>query len=179
MSVPPKPVQSEFPVIDTDPHFNRVVRYARPSDWTMAGATAAAGPAIAYMWEKYSPSNASRHSLASTMRLTGAIGLTAGFLRLYVQSSMRFWGWSENQREQDMDMREMVNKVKRGEPLYGKSILTEYMQGVSARNSRYSQVFLHVVPWFNIVNHNEHGVDTAKYYKQAEAELAAEGKTLN
>ena len=96
-----------------------------------------------------------------------------------------------------MDMREMVNKVKRGEPLYGKSLLTEYMQGVSARNSRYSQVFLHVVPWFNIVNHNEvcsaksvrwrinelissqHGVDTAKYYKQAEAELAAEGKTLN
>jgi hypothetical protein len=68
---------------------------------------------------------------------------------------VRFWGWSENQREQDMDMREMVNKVKRGEPLYGNSILTEYMQGVSARNSRYSQVFLHVVPWFNIVNHNE------------------------
>lgn len=54
-----------------------------------------------------------------------------------------------------MDMREMVDKVKKGQPLYGQSILTEYMQGVSARNSRYSQVFLHVVPWFNIVNHNE------------------------
>ena len=90
-----------------------------------------------------------------------------------------------------MDMREMVEKVKKGEPLYGKTTLSPYMQGVASRNSRYSGVFLHVIPWFNIVNHEQvsdcqyllrskeltlqqHGVDTAKYYQQAERELDAE-----
>jgi hypothetical protein len=48
------------------------------------------------------------------------------------------------------------------------------MQGVAARQSRYSALFMHVVPWFNFVNHNQHGVDTAKYYQQAERELEAE-----
>lgn len=54
-----------------------------------------------------------------------------------------------------MDMKEMVQKVKRKEPLYGESVLTPYMQGVAARNSRYSQIFFHVMPWFNFVNHNQ------------------------
>lgn len=61
----------------------------------------------------------------------------------------------ENKREQEMDMREMVDKVKKGEPLYGESELTPYMQGVAARNSRYTGVWLYVVPWFNFVNHNQ------------------------
>lgn len=87
---------------------------------------------------------------------------------------MRFYGWTENKREVDMDMREMVDKVKKGDPLYGASTLTPYMQGVASRNSRYSAVFLHIIPWFNFVNHNQHGVDTAKYYQQAERELEAE-----
>ena len=73
-----------------------------------------------------------------------------------------------------MDMREMVDKVKKGEPLYGVSTLTPYMQGVASRNSRYTGIWLHVIPWFNFVNHNQHGVDTAKYYQQAEKELEAE-----
>lgn len=73
-----------------------------------------------------------------------------------------------------MDMREMVDKVKCGEPLYGVSTLTPHMQGVAARQSRFSALFSDVVPWFNFVNHNQHGVDTAKYYRQAEKELEAE-----
>ena len=73
-----------------------------------------------------------------------------------------------------MDMREMVDKVKKGEPLYGHSSLTPYMQGVAARNSRYSAILSQVIPWANFVNHNQHGVDTAKYYQQAERELEAE-----
>ena len=52
-------------------------------------------------------------------------------------------------------MREMVDKVKKGEPLYGKSSLTPYMQGIAARNSRYSGTFLYVIPWFNFVNHEQ------------------------
>ncbi len=49
----------------------------------------------------------------------------------------------------------MVDKVKRNEPLYGLSTMTPYMQGVASRNSRYSGVFLHVIPWFNFVNHEQ------------------------
>lgn len=54
-----------------------------------------------------------------------------------------------------MDMREMVDRVKRGESLYGTTELSDYMQGVAARNSRYTGVFLHVIPMFNFVNHNQ------------------------
>lgn len=87
---------------------------------------------------------------------------------------MRFYGVSENEREIRMDMREMVDKVKKGEPLYGVSQLTPAMQGVAARQSRYSAMFMAVIPWFNFVNHSQHGVDTAKYYQQAERELEEE-----
>ncbi|KAI4093654.1 MAG: hypothetical protein LQ348_000110 [Seirophora lacunosa] len=91
-----------------------------------------------------------------------------------MSKTVRFYGFSENQREIDMDMREMVDKVKKNEPLYGRSSLTPYMQGVASRNSRYAGVWLHIIPWFNFVNHEQHGVDTAKYYQQAERELEAE-----
>jgi hypothetical protein len=52
-----------------------------------------------------------------------------------------------------MDMREMVDKVKRGEPLYGVSRLSPYMQSVAYGNSRYVSFLLHVLPWANFVNH--------------------------
>jgi hypothetical protein len=87
---------------------------------------------------------------------------------------VRFYGFTENKREVEKDMKELVEKVKAGEPLYGTSTTTPYIQGVASRNSRYTGVFLHVIPWFNFVNHNQHGVDTAKYYQQAERELEAE-----
>jgi hypothetical protein len=86
----------------------------------------------------------------------------------------RFLGLTENSREIDMDMKEMVSKVKRGEPLYGKSSLSPDQQAMAARNSRNSVFFLSVLPWFNLVNHPHHGVDTAKYYQQAERELEQE-----
>jgi hypothetical protein len=81
---------------------------------------------------------------------------------------------SENAREIQMDMREMVDRIKSGQSLYGESQLTPSMQGVAARQSRYSALFFAVLPWFNFVNHSQHGVDTAKYYQQAERELEAE-----
>jgi hypothetical protein len=89
-------------------------------------------------------------------------------------TAVRFYGATENAREIEMDMKEMVGKVKAGEPLYGESKLTPHMQGVAARQSRYSALFMGTIPWFNFVNHNQHGVDTAKYYQQAERELEAE-----
>ena len=93
---------------------------------------------------------------------------------MFSRSQNRFYGFSENRREVEMDMREMTDKVKKGQPLYGVSSMTEYMQGVASRQSRYSGVFLHVMPWFNFVNHGQHGVDTAKYYRNAERELEVE-----
>ena len=69
--------------------------------------------------------------------------------------AVRFYGIEENKREVEMDMREMVDKIKRNEPLYGRSSLTPYMQGVAARNSRYTGIWLHVIPWFNFVNHDQ------------------------
>lgn len=127
-------------------------------------------------WERISPTDVSRKSFASAMRLSGSLGLCAGFLFFYQRSISRFYGWSENRREIDMDMREMTDRVKQGKPLYGESTLTDYMQGAAARQTKYSGVFLHVLPWFNFVNHNHHGVDTAKYYQNAERELEAEKK---
>lgn len=130
-------------------------------------------PALHIFWERISPSEAGRKSLASIMRLNVAVGLGAGFLYFYQRSTLRFYGFSENRREVEMDMREMTDRVKKGLPLYGESTLTEYMQGAASRQSRYSGVFLHVMPWFNLVNHGNHGVDTAKYYQNAERELEA------
>ena len=110
--------------------------------------------------------------------------------------AVRFYGMKENAREVEMDMREMVDRVKKGEPIYGVSSLSPYMQGVAARNSRYTGIWTYVIPWFNFVNHPQvrvtassmirnareadeialiqHGVDTSKYYQQAEREIEAE-----
>jgi hypothetical protein len=169
-----KVIQTDYPLIDNDPHFKRVVGYARTSDYVAGGLAAAFGPAALYTLEKFSPSHVGKGGFAKIMRLTGAVGLIGGFLVFYQRSSLRFYGASENAREVEMDMREMVNKVKKGEPLYGVSDLTPHMQGVAARQSRYSALFFGVMPWFNFVNHNQHGVDTAKYYQQAERELESE-----
>lgn len=172
--VPAKQLNTEYPLIDSDPHIRRVLRYARKSDYAAGATLAASGPAVLLFWEASSPSYVGKGGFAPIMRLTGFVSLTAGFLFLYQRSILRFYGFTENQREQEMDMREMVAKVKAGQPLYGTSRLSPYMQGVASRNSRYSGIWTARMPWFNFVNHNQHGVDTAKYYQQAERELEAE-----
>ncbi|KAI1391864.1 NADH-ubiquinone oxidoreductase 21 kDa subunit [Hypoxylon trugodes] len=172
--IPSKVVKSEFPLIDNDPHFKRVVGYARPSDYIHGTVAAAAGPGLLWLMERFAPSHAGRGGFARAMRLTGVLGVCGGFIYFYQRSCLRFYGMSENAREVELDMREMVDKVKAGEPLYGESRLTPHMQGVAARQSRYASLFLAVMPWFNFVNHNQHGVDTAKYYRRAEQELEAE-----
>ncbi|KAH7018233.1 NADH-ubiquinone oxidoreductase 21 kDa subunit [Microdochium trichocladiopsis] len=172
--VPSKTLRTEYPLIDNDPHFKRVIAYARPSDYVHGAVAAAAGPGALWTMERIAPSHVGKGGFASAMRLTGVIGAIGGFLYFYQRSTLRFYGMSENAREIDLDMKEMVAKVKAGEPLYGVSQLSPHMQGVAARQSRYSALFTAVLPWFNFVNHNQHGVDTAKYYRQAERELEAE-----
>lgn len=151
-----------------------MVGYARPSDYAHGIGAAAAGPGLLLFMERLAPSYAGKGGFAQALRLTGFIGLAGGFIYFYQRSCLRFYGMTENAREVEMDMREMVAKVKAGEPLYGVSRLSPNMQGVAARQSRYSALFMNIMPWFNFVNHNQHGVDTAKYYQQAERELEAE-----
>ncbi|KAL2372296.1 hypothetical protein RJZ57_003238 [Blastomyces gilchristii] len=200
--VPPRVLKTDYPVIDTDPHVKRVFGYARPSDYVIGAGVGSMSPALFWLMERMHPANASPGTFGKAMRLATAIGFFGGLFTVYNTScsmfaflfngilaasgiskltaplfchiTERFYGFTENSREVEMDMREMVDKVKKGEPLYGVSSLSPYMQGVAARNSRYSSLFIHVLPWFNFVNHDQHGVDTAKYYQQAERELEAE-----
>jgi hypothetical protein len=44
--MPVKEFNTPYPVIDTDPHFSRVVRYMRPNDYAAWAAGTAAAPAI-------------------------------------------------------------------------------------------------------------------------------------
>ncbi|CBX91141.1 hypothetical protein IAQ61_002602 [Plenodomus lingam] len=172
--VPDKVPTGEYPLIDNDPHISRVLRYTRPSDWLQGAALGAMSPGLMLYWERISPSFVGKGGFAPIMRLTGAVGVTGCFIFAYTRSAMRFYGARENRREVEMDMREMVDKVKRGEPLYGTTEMTDYMQGVAHRNSRYAATFSHIIPWPNLVHHPHHGVDTAKYYRQAELELEQE-----
>ena len=67
-------------------HFKRVVGYARTSDYAVGAATAAAGPALMLTWEKFAPSYVGKGGFAPIMRLTGVIGLGAGFFMFYERS---------------------------------------------------------------------------------------------
>ncbi|KAG8626411.1 hypothetical protein KVT40_005356 [Elsinoe batatas] len=173
--LPSKQLPSDYPLIDNDPHFKRVVRYARPSDYAWGAGVAAAVPATFIVMDRVSPFPGLPKTLhRGPLRLNYFLGATAGFLYFYSRSINRFYGFTENRREVELDMREMTDKVKKGEPLYGTSSLSEYMQGVASRQTRYTGVNLAILPWFNFVNHPYHGVDTAKYYQNAERELEAE-----
>ncbi|KAG7562658.1 hypothetical protein FFLO_01925 [Filobasidium floriforme] len=161
--MPSKQPLSPYPVIDADPTFGRVVRYMRPSDYATWAAAAAAGPAAFWGLERVDPSRASTRS---AMKLVGFLGVSAGFLLAYQRSSFRFMGLSENASEAKKDHAELSARVKAGQPIYGETDLTDYVQSVAARNSTWSQLKLSVMPWFNLVNHNYHGVDTSKYGEQ-------------
>ena len=59
-----------------------------------------------------------------------------------ISDQVRFWGWTENQREIDMDFAELSKLAKEGKPLYGETTETPYNQGVAFRNSVFSQLKL-------------------------------------
>ncbi|KZV99999.1 NUXm, NADH-ubiquinone oxidoreductase [Exidia glandulosa HHB12029] len=153
-----------YPLIDSDPYAGRVIRYMRPSDFAWWGGITAAAPAALWGLEKsdFTASPPAHHRMA--YRVGGVIGFITGFLFAYQRSSMRFWGWDENKREQDLDMKELTELARKGKPLYGMSSESTWIQGVAYRNSQWSQLFFRAVPWFNLVNHPHHGVDVSKYY---------------
>ncbi|CAE6412999.1 unnamed protein product [Rhizoctonia solani] len=163
--MPLKQTSTPYPLLDADPHFNRVVRYFRPSDYAVwAGATVAA-PAALFAYERVDPS---RHNLRPALKMITVIGAVGGFLLAYQRSSLRFWGWSENAREEQLDYKELSARAAAGKPLYGESDMPPFIQGAAHRNSAFSQLKFAAIPWFNFVSHPNHGTDPEKYKSKAE-----------
>ncbi|KAG1109622.1 hypothetical protein G6F42_015598 [Rhizopus arrhizus] len=160
--MPVKEFSTPYPVIDSDPHFSRVVRYMRPSDYAAWAAGTAAAPALLLGMEKMDPVGPLRN-MRLPLRIATVVGAFGGFLYAYQTSSLRFWGWTENSAEVAKDQAELSQLAKEGKALYGDSYMPEHVQAASARNSRYSQLKFGAIPWFNFANHNNHGVDTSKY----------------
>ncbi|KAJ8515739.1 hypothetical protein ONZ45_g6085 [Pleurotus djamor] len=163
--MPQKVVETPYPLIDADPHASRVLRYMRPSDYAAWAAATAAFPSALYFWDMADPS---RVKMTSAYRLGGFMGFVGGFLFAYQRSSLRFWGWSENKREEDMDLAELRQLAKEGKPLYGESHQPEWVQGSAFRNSVFSQLKFAAFPMFNLVHHPHHGTDAAKYKPESE-----------
>ncbi|EIM23598.1 hypothetical protein E3Q22_00972 [Wallemia mellicola] len=157
--------KGQYPLIDIDPHFSRVVRFFRVSDYAAWAALSAGTPALYYAWEQINPTNAIK-STKVKLAVPTTLGVLGGFLLAYQRSSFRFFGWTENQEEQEKDMLELSQRAKDGKAIYGDTQLTPYLQGVAHRNSAFSQLKLATIPWFNFANHSHHGVDTQKYSEQ-------------
>jgi len=158
--MPEKAVETPYPLIDADPHASRVVRYFRPSDYVVWAGAAGAFPAALYCWNMADPV---RSSLRTPLRLGGFIGFIGGFLLAYQRSSARFWGWSENKREEEKDLTELGQRAAQGRSLYGDSPQPEWVKASAHANSQFSQLKFSVFPMFNLVNHPYHGTDPAKY----------------
>ncbi|TCD67586.1 hypothetical protein EIP91_012216 [Steccherinum ochraceum] len=158
--MPNKVVETPYPLIDADPHASRVVRYMRPSDYAAWAGLTAAFPTGLYLWELADPT---KLNLKPIMKFGGFLGFMGGFLFAYQRSSLRFWGWTENKREEERDRVEMKDRIARGLPLYGTSDQPEWVQGVAYRNSAFSQLKFHAFPMFNFVNHQHHGKTVDDY----------------
>lgn len=61
--------------------------------------------------------------------------------------SVRFWGTRENAREVERDQRELSELKAAGKSVHGTTDMSEYLQGMASRNSTWSQLKLHAMPW--------------------------------
>lgn len=149
-----------------------MVRYFRASDYGVWALGTVGMPGLFTLLEYFDHNNG-RHFTkpnGGVLRVTTLLGFFGGFLIAYNKSTRRFWGITENAREVKKDRYEIKSKLSKGEPLYGSSVLTPYAQDVAYRNSKNSQMNLHLIPWFNIVNHSQHGIDLKKYYEVRKGE---------
>lgn len=96
--------------------------------------------------------------MVTGMKVGAVIGFCGGFLLSYQNSSSeflaplpvpnidiiswieRFWGWTENKREEERDFAELSQRAREGLPLYGESHQSLWVQGAAHRNSVYSQL---------------------------------------
>ncbi|KAI0320862.1 NADH-ubiquinone oxidoreductase complex I, 21 kDa subunit-domain-containing protein [Amylostereum chailletii] len=135
--MPEKVVDTPYPLIDSDPHFSRVMRYMRPSDYAVWAAGTGGFPAALYLWDMADPT---RVKLRTHLRLGGFLGFIGGFLMAYQRSTFRFWGWSENKHEEEKDFAELSQRAREGKPLWGESDQPLWVQGSAHRNSAFSQL---------------------------------------
>ncbi|KAJ2078212.1 hypothetical protein H4R24_004641 [Coemansia sp. RSA 988] len=147
--------ESDYPVIDTDPIFSRVVRYMRPLDYTVWAATAASGPAFIYWLDKYHYTGG-KSQLGRAMKIVGAFSTIGGFLTAYQMSSARFFGISENAREIRKYRQEYLKLKAEGKPMHGKSTLPLSIQRISSSYSTGAFLNFDVIPIFNFINHPFH-----------------------
>jgi predicted sugar kinase len=75
-------------------HFNRVIGYMRPYDYALGAGVASMGPILFHLMEKMHPSHSGAKALKTNYRFVAFLGITAGFLRAYMESSsMLFPFW--------------------------------------------------------------------------------------
>jgi hypothetical protein len=48
--MPLKQAETPYPLIDSDPHAGRVIRYMRPNDYAVWASATVAGPAALYLY---------------------------------------------------------------------------------------------------------------------------------
>ena len=58
----------------------------------------------------------------------------------YSSFLVRFWGWTENEREAAMDLAQLRDRAQKGLPLYGQSDQPEWIQQAAHSNSAFSQL---------------------------------------
>lgn len=65
---------------------------------------------------------------------------------LLVAILVRFWGWSENKREEERDFAELSQLAREGKPLYGESPQPLWVQNAAYSNSGFSQLKFSAYP---------------------------------
>lgn len=159
--------QTDYEIIDTDPHFSRVIGYFRFSDYIKVGLFTASGPVLMTAFEYLESGKKRFHVSPGALRGAAFLGLAAGFFNQYATSSLRFQGAIENSREVKRDRYEMKQRLANGQTAWRQeeSDLPGWIQRAAAGNSLHSFNYLHAFPWFNLVHHQHHGVSLKKYYE--------------
>lgn len=149
-----------------------MIKYFRLSDYGAWAIGTAGMPALFTALEYFDHNNGRSFTkpTGSVLRVTTLLGFFGGFIIAYNRSTKRFWGITENAREVKLDRYEIKSKLSRGEPLFGTSTLSPWLQDIASRNSKNSQLNLHIIPWFNLVSHNNHDIDLKKYYEVRKGE---------
>jgi len=71
---------------------------------------------------------------------------------LLVVILVRFWGWSENKREEERDFAELSQLAREGKPLYGESHQPQWVQNAAYSNSGFSQLKFSVYLYNSCIN---------------------------
>jgi len=74
ITMPGLQIHRDYPLIDSDPHFSRVVRYFRPSDYATWGIATAAGPTALYLFGMFLVAHLSGRGVEGKRKLTDRKG---------------------------------------------------------------------------------------------------------